>query len=179
MSLRQFIINKAIMCLPPTRFYRLKARMFSWCGFNIHRSVRIVSLQTYGNLRLSIGKDTHVGQEAFIAGGDCTIVIGDFCDIGPRVTLVAGSHEVDMIGPRSAGPGYSEDIVIEDGVWIGANSTILGGVRIGKKAVIGGGSVVTKDIPPFVIAAGVPCKPVKEWNPNSQEWKDVRGKHED
>lgn len=72
-----------------------------------------------------------------------------------------------MIGKNSAGPESGGDVIIEDGVWIGANSTILPGVRIGEKSVIGAGSVVLKDIPPFCIAFGNPCKPIKQWNAKS------------
>ena len=55
-----------------------------------------------------------------------------------------------------------EDVVIEDDVWIGSRCVILGNVRVGRGSVIGAGSVVTKDIPPFSIAVGVPCKVVKK-----------------
>jgi len=172
MSLGLFIYNNLIGLLPETRCYGFKARLLGMCGFEVHKTARIVSSARFrGAYNLSVGLDTFVGHDVLIAGGHCRISIGDFCDIGPRVTLVAGSHEIDMIGPRSAGSGYSKDIVIEEGVWIGANSTILGGVRIGTKAVIGAGSVVTKNIAPYVLAAGSPCRSLKRWNPDSQRWE--------
>ena len=59
------------------------------------------------------------------------------------------------------GAGLSRDAVIEDGVWIGAGTTILGGVRIGRKTVVGAGSLVNRDLPPFTVAVGVPCRPLK------------------
>lgn len=173
MSIRLYIANNIIGLLPPTKFYRFKARLFSWCGFEIHKNARIVSLRIYGSLKLSIGNDTYIGQEVIVAGGTCSINIGEYCDIGPRSSLLAGTHEIDMIGSHSAGAGLSKDIIIEDGVWICANVSILGGVRIGRKAVIAAGSVVTQDIPPYVIAAGVPCRPVKKWHSESQKWRAV------
>jgi maltose O-acetyltransferase len=171
MSIRLFIYNNLIGLLPETRYYGLKAWLLRNCSFKVHETARLVSSVRFrGAFELSVGRDTFVGHDVLIAGGHCQISIGDFCDIGPRVSIVAGSHEMDMIGPRSAGPGYSKDIVIEGGVWIGANSTVLGGVRIGEKSVIGAGSVVTKDIPPYVIAVGNPCRPMKRWSKSSQSW---------
>ncbi len=54
--------------------------------------------------------------------------------------------------------------MIQDGVWIGANSTIIPGVTIGRKSVIGAGSVVVSDIHPFCVAVGNPCRTIKLWN---------------
>jgi len=77
------------------------------------------------------------------------VIIGDDVTISFRVTLVA--H-----GPRR---NVSDmNIVIEDGAYIGCNVTVLAGVTIGKGAAIGAGSVVTKDILPGAVAAGVPCR---------------------
>jgi maltose O-acetyltransferase len=172
MSIRLFLYNNLIGLLPETRCYGIKARLLGMCGFNVHQTARIVSsARFWGSYKLAIGRDTFIGHEVLVAGGDCMIVIGDYCDIGPRVVLVAGSHEIDMVNSHSAGTGYSKNIVIEDGVWIGANSTILGGVRIGEKAVIGAGSLVTRDIPPYVMAVGNPCMPVKRWNQTRQTWE--------
>jgi len=180
MSIGLFIYNNLIGLLPETRCYGIKVRLLRNCGYKVHKTARIVSSARFrGGFELSVGMDTFVGHDVLIAGGHCQISIGDFCDIGPRVTLVAGGHEIDMIGPRSAGSGYSKDIIIEDGVWIGANVSVLGGVKIGKKSIIGAGSVLTQDIPPYVIAAGVPCKPVKRWNPSSQVWEAVNKVNED
>lgn len=58
--------------------------------------------------------------------------------------------------------GQNEPVVIDDGVWLGMNVTVLKGVHIGKGSVIGAGSIVTKDIPVGVLAAGIPCKVIKE-----------------
>jgi maltose O-acetyltransferase len=74
---------------------------------------------------------------------------------------------------RSAGQGISKNIIIEDGVWIGANTTIIGGVTIGKKSIIAAGSLVNRDIPAYTIAAGSPCKPIKVWNENHNDWDKI------
>ncbi len=98
---------------------------------------------------------------------DCVVLdtspvhIGDWVFIAPNCVLACSGHAIDP-GQRSQGIGTSKPIVIQDRVWIGANSTILGGVTIGKNSIIGAGSVVNKDIPSGVIAAGVPCKVIRK-----------------
>jgi acetyltransferase-like isoleucine patch superfamily enzyme len=64
-------------------------------------------------------------------------------------------------------------ITIEDDCWIAANVVITAGVTIGKHSVIAGGAVVTKDIPPFSVAAGNPAKVIKQYNPASAAWERV------
>jgi acetyltransferase-like isoleucine patch superfamily enzyme len=84
------------------------------------------------------------------------ITIGDNVRCGAN-TLITDSdwHEGD---PRSSGP---RQVFIEDNVWLGVNSLVLKGARIGKNSVIGAGSIVTGEIPSNVIAAGTPCKVIK------------------
>lgn len=89
------------------------------------------------------------------------ITIGDNVLLGPRVGLYTANHALDP-QERVMGGCYAYPIVIEDNVWIGAGVHIMGGVTIGKNSVIGAGSVITKNIPENVIAAGVPCKVIRE-----------------
>jgi maltose O-acetyltransferase len=148
--------------LPPSRFFPLKARLLSLSGVDIHATARLyssVKIVTSGHL--AIGAGTFIGQQVLIGGGDASISIGSHCDIAPRVTILSGSHEIAVAGPKSAGKGNSKPIVIEDGVWIGAGSLILGGVRIGQRSVIGAGSVVVRDIPPHCVAVGSPCRSIR------------------
>ena len=77
---------------------------------------------------------------------------------------MSGTHEIDMLGAHSAGKGKGAPVWIKDGVWIGANSTINPGVTIGRKSIIGAGSVVVSDIPDFCVAVGNPCRPIKIWS---------------
>lgn len=90
------------------------------------------------------------------------IHIGRSVLIGPGVVLVCAGHPIHSEQRCSSALETSDPITIEDGVWIGANSTVCGGVTIGEGSVIGAGSVVTSDIPKGVIAAGVPCKVLRE-----------------
>jgi len=180
MSLKLFLYNKIVSIIPETRCYQFKARMLGYCGYSVHYSARIVSsVKFIGAFDLFVGEDTFIGHDVFVAGGNCMISIGNACDLAPRVNLVAGSHEIDMAGAHSAGKGYSRDIIIEDGVWIGASVTVLGGVRIGRKSVIAAGSTVTHDIPPYAIAAGIPCRVIKTWDPSSQCWYEVEDANND
>jgi maltose O-acetyltransferase len=171
MSVKLFLYDKLSGMVPETRFYRFKSRMLQRCGFKVHPSARIVSSARFiGSFDLSVGEDTFIGHDVLVAGGNCKIFIGDACDLAPRASLVGGTHEIDMGGAHTAGKGYSRDIIIEDGAWIGANVTVLGGVRIGRKSVIAAGSTVTQDIPPYSLAAGIPCRVLKTWDVNRQCW---------
>lgn len=166
-----YIITHLVTLIPETRLYPLKSKLYRLASLNIDSTARLVSsVRIVGNFKLAIGRNSFIGHDVLITGGNSPITIGDFVDIGPRVCIVNGSHEIDMFNVRSAGRGFSKPIIISDGVWIGAGSTIIGGVTIGKKSVIAAGSVVTHNIPPYVIAAGVPCKPIKKWNDSSGKW---------
>lgn len=90
------------------------------------------------------------------------IVIGAHCPIGPGVVMRTANHCFEKKNVHIQEQGHQiGDIVIEDDCWIGANAIILGGVHIGKGAIIGAGAVVTKDIPSMAIAVGVPAKVLK------------------
>lgn len=174
MGIRLLFMNNLVKLMPPTRWYRIKAYLYWLGGVQIDPSCRVVSsANIIGTMKLRLGTDTFIGEQALIVGGESTIDIGDNVDIAPRVVIVSGTHLIDMIGPHSAGKGVSLDITIEDGVWIGANATIIGGVTIGRKAIIGAGSVVNNDIPPYVMAAGNPCRPLKIWNREEGNWQDL------
>ena len=118
------------------------------------------------NFRCEFGFNITIGNN-FFANFDCImldgnlITIGDNVLLGPRVGLYTASHALDA-RERIMGGCYAHPIVIEDNVWIGAGVHIMGGVTIGRNSVIGAGSVVTKDVPENVIAAGVPCKVIRE-----------------
>jgi acetyltransferase-like isoleucine patch superfamily enzyme len=107
---------------------------------------------------LIIEDSVYIGPYSYIhAAGK--IIISKDCLFGPRITLVAGNHNFkDQDTPIRLQGGIAKDILIQDDVWLSANVTVLGGVTIGKGSVIGAGSVVTRNIPPYSIAIGVPAK---------------------
>lgn len=171
MSWKRYLVNHLTSILPPMRFFRLKNRLWALSGVDIDMSARVVSSANFwGKGKVSIGERAFIGHDTLLLTGDSEIRIAKDVDIGPRVTIVNGTHHIDMVGLRSAGDGCSNDIVVEKGVWIGAGSTVMSGVSIGEKSVIGAGSVVTENIPSHVIAVGVPCKPIKKWDPLGNKW---------
>ena len=89
------------------------------------------------------------------------VKIGDNVQVAPNVSIYTAGHPVHP-ETRNTGYEYGIDITIGDNVWIGGSVSILPGVTIGDNAVIGAGSVVTKDIPANVIAAGNPCRVIRE-----------------
>ena len=112
------------------------------------------------------GYNIEVGEN-FFANYNLTILdvgkvkIGDNAQIAPNVSIYTAGHPVHP-DSRNSGYEYGIAITIGDNVWIGGNTCILPGVTIGNNVVIGAGSVVTKDIPDNVIAAGNPCRIIRE-----------------
>lgn len=90
-----------------------------------------------------------------------SITFGDNVVVGHGATFITAEHPIKD-STRRAGSVCGRPIVVEDGAWIGANSTILPGITVGKGAIVAAGAVVTKDVPPDVIVAGVPAKVVKK-----------------
>lgn len=112
------------------------------------------------------GKNIEVGNN-FYANYNCIIldvgpvIIGDNVMFGPNVSLLTAGHPVHPVS-RNSGYEYGLGITIGNNVWIGGHTVVNPGVSIGDNAVIGSGSVVTKNIPENVVAAGNPCKILRE-----------------
>lgn len=115
------------------------------------------------NSKLYIGDNTYIGEYQNIRASGGIIKIGNNCSISQHITIIASNHNTakDININQQGWDKKKIGVLIEDDVWIGANSVILPGVTIGKGAVIGAGSVVTKNIPEYAIAAGNPAKVIK------------------
>ncbi|SFI06277.1 sugar O-acetyltransferase [Halpernia frigidisoli] len=113
----------------------------------------------YG-FNIEIGKNFYANYN-FLVLDAAKVKIGDHVMIGPNVSLITVNHPIDK-DFRKEGYEISKEIVIEDNVWICANVNVNPGVTIGANSIIGSGSVVTKNIPENVIAAGNPCKVLRE-----------------
>ena len=124
---------------------------------------------TVGHVK--IGQGSIVGINNIIIG---PVSIGNNVLLAQHIVLSGLNHNYLDISVPPVKQGVStKEIIIEDDVWIGANSTITAGVTIGKHSIIGAGSVVTKNIPPYSVAVGSPAKIKKKYNFDSQEWEDV------
>jgi acetyltransferase-like isoleucine patch superfamily enzyme len=111
---------------------------------------------------LRVGDHSNIGPYCYI-GCSGFIEIGRNVMISPRVSIYAENHVFDQTDIPMKEQGVKRQFVkIEDDCWIAANSIILAGVTIGRGSVIAAGSVVTKDIPPYSIAAGVPAQIIKQ-----------------
>lgn len=115
---------------------------------------------------IEIGNKVFIGHGACFSASHATIRIGDGVMFGPEVCIMAGNHNVSTIGKMMCDvhektPDDDKDILIAEDVWVGARAIILKGVSIGRGAIIGAGAVVTKDIPPYAVAAGTPARVLK------------------
>lgn len=105
-----------------------------------------------------LGKNVSINARASLDGGSAGIHIGDDTRIATGVTIYAFNHGLEPDRLVREQPVTSKGIRIGADVWIGANAGITDGVTIGDHAVVGMGAVVTRDVPPFAIVAGVPAK---------------------
>lgn len=120
------------------------------------------------------GSHIHVGEN-FYANYDCLIL--DVCDVtignnvffAPRVNIYTAGHPIDA-EVRNQQMEFGKKVSIGNDVWIGGNTIINPGVHIGDNVVIGSGSVVTKDIPSGVVAAGNPCRVIREITEKDREY---------
>jgi putative colanic acid biosynthesis acetyltransferase WcaF len=111
---------------------------------------------------IELGDDVDLAWGVIITPSAHKIVIGDRTLIGYGTYILGSNHEIPAQSERIFGAGHTDaPIRIANDVWIGARCLILAGVSIGEGAVVAGGSVVTKDIPPFAIVGGIPAKIIK------------------
>lgn len=118
------------------------------------------------------GTNIEVGEGCYINFNcnfvdDGKITIGNRVMFGPAVTIATVGHPIN---PKMREYMYTDPVTIGDNCWIGANVTICPGVTIGENTVIGAGSVVTKDIPANVIAAGNPCRVIREMDERDEKY---------
>lgn len=115
--------------------------------------------------KIIISEHTYINRHTFIDAIKL-IKIGKDCGIGPSCYITDHDHGLNPDFPPLQQPMIGKATVIGDRVWLGAKVTVLKGVTIGDDAVIGAGSVVTKDIPENAVAVGIPAKVIKYKNKN-------------
>ena len=158
------------------------------------------TVNIFGWRHVSVGSDTLIGEQTWInvnkrVEGFEHIKIGNYCYLGRRNLLssskeliisdyVMTNNECKFLGSNHVydnplepyiSTGTVNDGILKIGVnvWIGAASQVLGAVEVGHGSIIGAGSIVTKDIPPFSIAVGNPCKVIKRYNFQLNQWDKV------
>ena len=120
-------------------------------------------LNQLDNSSLIIGSNTYIGEYNNIRAGGGLIQIGNNCSISQHISIIASNHKYDKSSLiRSQLWDLKNNyVIIKDDVWIGANVVILPGVTVSKGAIIGAGSVVTKDVPEYAIVIGSPARVIR------------------
>lgn len=117
----------------------------------------------YNRKEIFIGNDVFIGDGSTVAG-NVKVTIGNNVMFGPEVMIRGGDHNFSYVGKpmrQVKEGGINLSITIEDDAWIGTRAIILKGVTIREGSVIGAGSIVNKDILPYSVSAGIPCKPIR------------------
>lgn len=132
------------------------------------------------NSRIVLHKGVEVGEHSTIACVNC-VEIGDNVLFGPHVFISDHNHEYENPNVAVCRQGErcksSDRVYIGNDSWIDTNAVIVGNVSIGKHCVIGANSVVTKDIPDYSIAVGLPAKVIKQYDFEKKEWVKCNKQH--
>ncbi len=131
------------------------------CGYIFRRVGRNINVERGAHFgdgaRIEIGDNSGIGVDCDLRG---PITIGRDVMMGPECIIITRLHRHDRLDIPMCQQGWEDakPVVIEDDVWIGTRVIILPGVRVGKGVVIGAGAVVTRDVPDYAVAAGVPAR---------------------
>ena len=159
----RYLVNYILLVLPISGCFSFKRWILSFVKIHVRKGGNINGhTWFYGRGNIVVGENTWIGPRCrFYSDITADISIGKNCDIAPEVAFVTGSHEISDKS-RRAGRGFCESIIVEDGCWIGARVTIMGGVTIGAGSIIGAGSFVNRNISSNRIAVGVPAKVIRQ-----------------
>lgn len=153
--------------------WRTRMDLFPFNNFTLGKKSLIEDFTTVNN---GVG-DVVIGDRTIIGLGNTIIgpvMIGNDVMFAQNVVVSGMNHGYEDVNlPPSKQKDICRQINIEDNVWIGANSVITAGITIGRHCVIGGGSVVTKDIPSYSVAVGNPAKIIKKLNVHTKIWEKV------
>ncbi len=139
----------------------IRARILSVRFGTIGNTVFIRENFTYSSPKnIRLGHHIYINHHVDLGADASGIEIGNFVQIAPYVTIMSAMHEHERTDiPMYEQKGYiSKKVIIEDDVWIGLRAIILPGVKIGKGAIVGAGSVVTKNVESYSVVGGVPAK---------------------
>ncbi|MHC4476799.1 MAG: acyltransferase [Planctomycetota bacterium] len=128
------------------------------------------SILSCASSTIQLGDDISIGSQCLIRAGMSPVQIGSQVTVGAQSVIISGTPAYDRMDvPMKTQVGSSKGVRIGDDVWIGVGARIIDGVTIGTGCVIGAGSVVTKNIPDYIIAAGVPAKTIGNRNRHLSE----------
>ena len=152
---------------------RTRIDVLPWNGFSLGNYSTIEDFSTINNGvgNVIIGNQVRVGLGNTLIG---PVTIKDDVRLAQNVVLSGLNHNYEDITRPIHTQGVSTAvIIIGESTWIGANTVVVAGVKIGKHCIVAGGSVVTKDIPPYSVAVGNPARVVKQYNHSTGEWERV------
>jgi len=186
-------ITKLILSYTYTRFFFRKSRLIR-LPFDVRNKLnidfgeklttgvgcRIEAFPESDKIVLKFGKNVQLNDYVHITAMN-NVTIGDNVLIANKIYISDCSHGSYSGDENDSHPDvlpidrplYFKDVIIEDNVWLGEFVSVLPGVTIGKGTIVGANSVVSKSLPPYVIAVGTPAKPVKKFNFSAQRWEKI------
>ena len=162
----EFLPTKDYLCnhiINKIALHNIRMRAYRRFGVAIGKnSIILMSTEMQHATELRIGENTIINQHCLLDGRG-GLQIGNNVNISSHVLLVAGKHDINDGQDFS---GSVSPIIIDDYVWLCTRTTILAGVTVGKGAIVAAGAVVTKDVEPYTVVAGIPAKKIGERNPD-------------
>jgi len=153
--------------------YKRNIKKFKKCGNNLITSF---SSSKFSFNSICIGNNVFIGSGAWFFAD---LIIGNNVMFGPHCHIIGGDHIFGILGKsnrflKPVNNSNSRPIIIEDEVWCGANVIFLKGVKIGMGCIVGAGSIVCEELPPFTINVGHPCKTIKKIFTDEELWKHLQ-----
>lgn len=152
--LKEYVINDILPHIPS---WSVRKQILKFMNLGIGKKSFIMKRTYFMDInKISIGAYTDINRGCFLDGRG-TIVIGNNVSISHEVKIITGSHDIDS----NQFEAIYKPIIIDDYVWLGVGCMILQGVHIGKGAVVCAGAVVTKNVRPYEVVAGIPARVIK------------------
>jgi len=167
------LLNNFMNLLPPygkslSRRGKLAKKVLKKCGENLKISANV---NIYNPENVICGDHVYIGYGSYIGGGQ--VQLDNQVMIGPYCSIVAGNHTLKDESYRF-GPYDFGSIHIGEGTWLGSHCVITNNVTIGKCCLIAAGAIVTRNLPDYSVAAGVPAKVIKTINSTDSEEGDIQ-----
>lgn len=149
-------------------YFGIRRKKFGYCAKSCILTPPIV----FSNVKnIFLYENTSINAYSWISATNAKFIVKANCAIAERLTVHTGNHAyivgkyITDIKEGNKPKGYDKDVIIENDVWIGSNVTLLSGVNIGRGSIIAAGAVVSRDVPPYAVAGGVPAKVIKfKWS---------------